>query len=144
MSLLQNMMMGVIGIVGPSVDALTSGNTTSTSDNPCISGVEYRSNGNERGSTGAGVYSTVRGAWLTSGTGAEVWLERTLNTGTLNNSDPGAGRLQMNSSRIYAVEDTSIPGGPVTCNVTFDFYDAVSGGNLLDTVTFTLSAERGA
>ena len=129
---------------GPVVDAATGGVTNGAAIATVIAGVAYNGDGTEDASTAAGLYTVSRGSWLTSGSPSEVWLERTINSGTLTNSDPGTGRHQLNLVRTLAVQDTTIPGGAVTCNVTVEFYDAATGGNLLDAVTYTLSAERQA
>lgn len=127
---------------GPGVDAV-GGNITRTRGITCYAGIRYDSDGDEYESpiTGAIGINVNRGTWLTSGLTSEVWMQRTINSGSLY-VDAGSGRLAMTTSRTFQVRDTSTTGGPVTCNLTIDFYDAASGGNLLDSVTYTLSAER--
>ena len=83
----------------------------------------------------------ARGTWLDSGDAGDVWVERTINSGTLDNDDPGAGRLNLGTGRIYGVSHSTPPRGSTTANVTFDFYDAASGGSLLQTNTIDLTAE---
>jgi len=109
----------------------------------CYAGVQYNSTGLEYESPpGGGTgFSISRGYWLDGGSNSEVWIERIINSGSLY-SDSGSGRLALTSSRAFQVRDTSTSGGPVTCNLTINAYDAASGGNLLDSVTFTLSANK--
>ena len=101
------------------------------------SGVEYR---NANGGSTSFTYS--RGNWLDVGSSSNVWVERTINSSTggggLNWQDAGSGRLQLSTTRQFGV--TRIAIGTYTANVTFDFYDAASGGNLLDSVTIDISA----
>lgn len=103
--------------------------------------VEFDSDGSENANSNAispTLTDGLRGTWLTTGTGAEVWIERTINSGSFNHTDSGPGRLQLNFSRKFGVSQTG--NGTTTCDVTFDFYDAASGGNLLDTVTILIRA----
>lgn len=134
-----------VGDQGPTVSASSSNVTRGPAAlNPVYAGVAYNATGFEfsNNASGSNSYDVSRGLWLDSGSASEVWLERTINSGSLNSSDPGAGRHQLNTARLLEVSDSTILGGAVTCNVTVDFYDASTGGNLLDSVTYTLSAER--
>ena len=129
--------------------SLSSSGVTNSADLPTVyAGVSYSGGVApvfEYSCNSSGSYATSRGLWLDAGDGADVWLERTINSGSLNSNDPGAGRHQMSSAwGPLEVSDSSYVGGPNTCNVTVKAYDAASGGNLLDSVTYTLSAERAA
>lgn len=124
-----------------SVSAQTN-DLTSISPANCVAGLRVSSTGIWYLSDNAGTYSTNIGTWLTSGLNSEVWVERTLVTGTLNNSDPGTGRLVCSSNRTYAVIDTTTGGGAVSCEFTLDFYDAASGGSLIGTCTVVLIASK--
>jgi hypothetical protein len=107
----------------------------------CFAGVRYNSVGTEYSCTNSGAFTTSRGNWLDAGDSSEVWIERTVNTGSLNWNDPGAGRHQMSTTRTFGVS-RSIPGKQ-SANITVDFYDAASGGNLLDSATYEMDAEQG-
>lgn len=86
-----------------------------------------------------GNYGAAEGAWLTSGTADQVWIEFTQITGTLDES-PGAGRHQCNTDRVFGEASNS---GADTSTVSFEFFDAASGGNSLGTTgTITISAEK--
>lgn len=101
---------------------------------------EYSNN-----ASGASSYTVSRGFWCDYAANQNIWVSRTITSGSLNSSDPGTERYQMSSPRLFEVVDTSIPDGAVTCTLTINFYDAASGGNLLDTTgSITLSAERTA
>lgn len=106
-------------------------------------GIELNTSGAEFGNAGPNsqVFSVSRGNWLNSGSSSSVWVERTVNSGSLNWQDPGAGRLQMNTSRQYGISRST--NGSSLANVTFDAYDASTGGNLLDSVTIDILIERG-
>lgn len=96
--------------------------------------IRLNTNGDEDANSSAtnpAFTSALRGVWLDAGASNEVWVERILNSGTLNNDDPGASRVALTTSPIYGVFRTT--QGSHTADVTFDFYDAASGGNLLQT-----------
>jgi len=137
------MNMGFFGVADLIVSANTANvSTGATFPDDAFAGVQYNTTGGEWSSTGGGTFSVGRGQWLDLGVSSAVWVERTINSGSLNWLDPGAGRKQLSTTRSFGVTDTSTGGGPVTANVTFDFYDAASGGNLLDSVTLDLTAEK--
>ncbi|MCB7129680.1 MAG: hypothetical protein J3T61_09100, partial [Candidatus Brocadiales bacterium] len=77
--------------------------------------------------------------WLDSGTNDQVWVERIIISGTLNN-DPGAGRKACTSDRFYSVLQQVV--GIHQCVIDIKFWDAASGGTLLDTQRVTLYAEE--
>lgn len=85
---------------------------------------------------GATSYET----WLQAGTNSEVWVIATIVSGTLSSGTTGS-RLQCNASRSWTKTKTS-GFGTDTCVIDLDFYDAASGGNLLDSTRITLNAER--
>ncbi len=128
---------------GPSliVSAHTGDADQSRTGAQCFSGVEFNTSGVETRCTNTGSYIIGRDNWLDAGDSSEVWIERVINSGSLNSVDPGAGRLQLSTSRRYEVTDNDV-GVPifVTCNLTFNFYDAAAGGNLLDSVTIQIQA----
>jgi hypothetical protein len=106
-------------------------------------GVQVNSDGDWYSSDNAGNYSAAGGTWLTAGANSDVWVERTINseTGTgLDVDDIGASRVAMTTTRELRVSRTST--GVSTANVTLTFYDAASGGNVLDTATIALEAEQ--
>lgn len=129
---------------GPTVSPSSADISRSAVANPTIAGVQFNSSGVEYATqhSGNGAYTVSRGNWLDTGLNSEVWIERTEDVGTLTYTDPGSGRKVLSTTRAYAVHDATIPGGSVDCTVTFDFYDAASGGSLLDSVTIDLSANR--
>ena len=100
----------------------------------CYSMLQFRNDGIEYKNASANVSTTTnssRGAWLDSGLASEVWVERILTVGhTLNQADPGAGRLNLAISRTYGVSHGG-PSGFKLCGLTFNFYDAASGGSLI-------------
>ena len=78
-----------------------------------------------------------RGAWLDAGSNDEVWVERILDVGTLS-TDPGSGRLSLALSKIFGTTRTTT--GSKSCTVTFNYYDAASGGNLIGSATVFFNA----
>ena len=114
----------------------------------CYAGIAFQSGApnREEACTFAGAYSVDRTAWLDSGSASDVWIQRVISSGTLNSNDPGSGRINLGSgSPFFEVVDTSLTGGAVTCTLTFNFYDAASGGSLIGSSgSLTLSANRSA
>ena len=109
--------------------------------NDCWAGLWIQTGGNEWSTTdGSNAYTTSRGAWLDIGFSEDVWIERIINSGSLNNQDPGAGRLQMNASREYKNKATEGGTNPANANVTFNVYNAASGGDLIDSITIDINA----
>ena len=132
--------------IGPSVTAPTANITRDTDATTVYAGIEFRNNGTlwENATSGSTSFSLVRTNWLSSGTASQVWIERVISSGSLNWLDAGAGRLVLSTSRFYGTSDSTTFGGAVTCSLTFNFYDAASGGNLLGTSgLITISANRG-
>jgi len=91
-------------------------------------------------SAATGLYGASSGTWLTAGTTSQVWVERTIVSGSLDLDTIGASRVATTTDREIGV--TRVAPGFATANVTLDFYDAASGGNLLDTADINLSAEN--
>lgn len=138
-----NELFAAIGTTDISVSPNTNGVTTDSSDNPVHAGIDYRTNGTEWSSTAAGSYTVPRGNWLDTGLSSEAWVQRVISVGSLD-IDPGAGRLQLNTARLFEVQDPSLAGGPVTCTLTFNFYDHATLGSLIGTTgSIVLSANRG-
>ena len=107
-------------------------------------GVQFNTSGFEFRNAGASsqAFTTSRGKWLDGGASSAVWIERTINgVGSLNWTDAGTGRLQLSTTREFGVLQTT--DGQNVVNVTFDFYDAASGGSLLGSVTYDITADRG-
>lgn len=107
-------------------------------------GIQFNTDGSEWANAGpnSASFTLSRGTWLNSGSSASVWVERSISGASLNWQDPGAGRQQLNTTREFGLSRTT--DGESNSVVTFDFYDASTAGNLLDSVTVTLSVVRGA
>lgn len=125
---------------GPVVTANTGSVSNNDMSGPTFANLQYNSSGEEfeNSSPTSNNVTLSRGNWLDEGLSSEVWIERTINSGSLNNGDAGSGRLQLSTSRLFG--NTRVADGQQTANITFDFYDAASGGSLLDTVTFSIQA----
>lgn len=107
----------------------------------CYAGLQINSNGSEYEYNNAGTAVSI-GTWLVNGTNSEVWVECVLGTGSWNSINAGTGtRLQCNTTRSWRVSTT---GAATTVSCNFKFWDAASGGNLLDetgTILFTAEVE---
>jgi hypothetical protein len=110
----------------------------------CFAGIRIGNDGVEYDHNNIGSpEAVVRGTWLLRGTTSDVWVERTINSGTLNVTDDlSSGRQATTTDRDLVMSDSTDDSNPVTTNITLRFYDASSGGNLLSTATFDLIAER--
>lgn len=96
--------------------------------------LRYSSTGEEFENSGrTDNFSTSRGNWLDSGNNSDVWLERTINSGSLD-TDPGSGRLIMSTTRDFKVVDSDSGGSDVVCNLDIEMWDAASGGSVIDSV----------
>ena len=142
---LQSTLFGVLAAMADESGILVTPNTgvSSNSDTPAnapvYAGVQYNSNGSEYGSDAGGTFNVGRGVWLDAGLNSEVWVQRVVNSGTLDGTDSGSGRLVLSTTRAFSIQRGSL--GTDTANVTFNFYDAASGGNLLTSVTLDFTAD---
>ena len=110
---------------------------------PCYAGVEINSNNTIYRGDNVGVYTTaINSGYVTNGSTSDVWMERTINSqsSALWQDGIGSGRLQCSNSATLEMRDTNSGVSAETANITVSWYDASSGGNLLDTATYDLSA----
>ena len=106
-------------------------------DTNCYAGVTVATDGGlDSGDSSNGTY-TFYEQWLDAGSNSDVWVERTIISGSLW-ADAGSGRLVCSTARNFAVRRTAL--GTEVCVIDLKFYDAASGGNLLDTQRVTLVA----
>lgn len=125
---------------GPTVSPSSANNDNQNFETQCWAGVRFESNGVETGLNKDNVWNESRGNWLDSGDASDVWVERTINSGALNDLDPGAGRHNLGTTRSFS--NTRVAAGVQPCNVTFDFFDAASGGNNIGSVTISIQSEH--
>lgn len=104
----------------------------------CQANWKADNNGNKYESNNVGS-NTLYQQWLISGSTSEVWLERTIVSGSLTLDTIGSGRVISTTDRKLGVTRTT--SGFKNCTCTVRFYDASSGGNLLATGSLVLSAE---
>ena len=122
------------------VSPATTGDYNSASSGTVYAGVSFNSDSVEYEYNAVGGQYSL-GNWLDSGLNSEVWVERVITSGSFNSIDAGAGRLQLSTTRSFRLSRSA--SGSKTCQVTFNFYDAASGGNLLFTTGSILyEAER--
>jgi len=128
-----------VELYGPRVSPSTTNVFNSANNTFCKAGVRYLETGVEFQSNNVGNFNLSRGNWLDSGTSDEVWIQRVINSGTLT-EDGGSGRLQLSTGRTFSV--TQIDVGAKVCDLTFNFYDAASGGILIGSANVILAAEH--
>lgn len=132
-------------VPAPTVSARADGRVNSFLDNTCYSGCAFYTSGleYEYNSNGSVTNSTT---WLDSGVSDDVWVMWTRTGGTLSDwNSLGSGshnvRLQVSSTRAYRIVRSS--NGTSTIIGYYRFYDAATGGTLLDTTSgATWSAEK--
>lgn len=125
---------------GPSVVMADQNHSTfRVSGSPAFASIRVDSDGKWYldSTNGQNTFGTATGTWLASGLNSEVWIERTVNSGSLSFDGIGTGRVAMTSDRLMSINTTSMK----TVNFTLRFYDAASGGNLLNTANVILSTE---
>jgi len=105
----------------------------------CVANVRVHSDGDLYASTNTGGYGASYETWLDAGLNSEVWVQRTIISGTLT-TDSGSSRLACTGIRTFGVTRTT--AGVKTCVIDLKWYDAPSGGSLLDTQRVTLTATR--
>lgn len=136
-----------VKVAGVWRDCLSSGPTINTAailsnnnDNSgtCEANVKIDSDTYYYRSTYSG--TMIQGSqWLTAGAVSQVWVQRTINSGSLTTDGIGAGRVACTADRTVGVFRGPITGTK-SCTLTFYFYDAASGGNLLASKQITVSA----
>jgi hypothetical protein len=108
----------------------------------CQANFKVDNDGDEYESDNVGGYGASSGTWLDSGLNSEVWVERTVNSGTLDTDTIGASRVSCTGDQIVGITRTTI--GTDNADVDIDYYDAASGGTLIGTQNILLQAERTA
>jgi hypothetical protein len=104
----------------------------------CWVGIQFNSDGEEyRHNATASWSGTSQGTWLDAGTKEQVWVVFNRTGGLQTNWDgfTSGTRYQMTSSMGFRLDDTD--DGPGTNSIigSWSFYDAASGGNLLDSTS---------
>ena len=123
--------------------AVTATNETQYNEAPipCYAGMKIDTDNTIYENNPAGSWIAHDTTYVTGGVPGDVYVERTINSGILDNVDDiGASRVQISTDRILQILDSSDGGGISAANVTVRFYDAATGGNLLDTVVYDLTA----
>ena len=128
----------LMGVSGPEV-SITGSNPTNSGSPTIICRLKIDADGSWYISDAAGAYGAATGVWLTEGVNSEVWVERTIDAGAFNDSDFGASRVVCSTDRVMGVSEADAIDSQ-TGTVTLNFYDAASGGNLLDSAQFVLTA----
>lgn len=121
------------------VSALANGDYNFLSSGTCYAGVKFDTDGEEYERNPNGTYGSTVGTWLDAGTSSQVWVEYFNNTGTFNGKTAGT-RYQINvDAEFYK---TRAIAGISSVQCQFRFWDAASGGNILQTTSLaTWTAE---
>lgn len=125
--------------------SLSATSVSHTDDiNTVYAGVDYKSDGVEysNASSGTSFCGNSRGAWLDTGSPSAVWGNVQINSGSLWTQELATytSRIVMTTDKLIMCRDTNAASGGQTANVTVRMYNASSGGSLLSSATFSLSA----
>jgi hypothetical protein len=123
----------------PTVSADGTGYTNSRGiGGDCWVGLEFNTDGEEyRILAGGATSGTSQGTWLDSGSASDVWVEFLYSSGSAGQWDgfSNSTRYQLNVTRTFRIDDTTINANVNAITGQFRFWDAASGGNILDTTT---------
>ena len=103
------------------------------------SGVRFGSDGVLYRFQPNGGVSSLPLQWLLSGTASNYYLQRTINSGTLD-TDAGTGWLQLNSNRDFNIQNTMI--GIEEAEIYFEISSDMSGTPVVGDGTITFRAEK--
>ena len=140
--MLQYLLMGVTGGLSAELSMPVS-SVSKTGIGVCFANLQISSDGDvyeNTSGTNDNYTSGTLGTWLDEGLAANVWVEYTSLSGTLNH-DPTSARHQLSTDYEIGNIDNTVDTPNVT-TFNLDFYDAASGGELLLSQAFTLSASR--
>lgn len=140
-----NTIFAALGTVssGPTINTavILSNNTANTGI--CYSRVKLDSNGSYYRSYFNNTYNpTPTGAWLSSGLNTQVWVSRTIQSGSLSVDDIGTGRVALTTIRDMGLVKPNL--GTNSCTFTFHFWDAATGGTNIASKQITVSATYNA
>lgn len=102
------------------------------------SGIKFDADGDVYRMTILGAWQRI-GTWLINGTNSDYYISRTIDSGSLD-TDAGAGPLQMNSDRAYAIVQTTV--GTSTAMISVTISNSTTGSPVLDGKSYTLKATR--
>lgn len=123
---------------GLQVSAVANGQETEGLDSIYSSiwaGAWFGSNGQEyEYNPYTGGISGYQGDWLDSGNASDVWVvfTRTAGDTAWDSAHVPGTRYNLSTSRGFYMQDVVAGGGAATITGYFQFYDAASGGNLLE------------
>ena len=125
---------------GPTVSALANGDSNSVTDfinSECSVGVKFDTDGEEYEYNPNGTFTSTVGTWLDSGSASDVWVSFTRTSGsrTVFIGKTDATRYQISTDQAFRIEDADNGAGGQNILGVFKFYDAATGGNLLQTTS---------
>ncbi len=121
--------------------SLDATDVVNTRVGPCEAGVQYNVSGVEYACTNVGVYNISRGNWLDAGSASEVWLICIDNGPGVLDVNELSSRTQMTATKYFDIYEPDYESTNWT-NVTVQAWDAASGGTMLSSATFDVSAEN--
>jgi hypothetical protein len=99
---------------------------------PVQCGARFSTTGDEFRCNDNGSYNDNRGAWLDTGVSSDVWVVFLRDSGSTNwdNGKVPGTRYNINVNQTFEMSRGTV--GSNSISGEFEFYDAASGGNLLD------------
>lgn len=136
------MLMAGMSELSTSLRGTASQHTQSSSNDPTHAGIHLSNTGIEYAFSSAGsATGSDLGPWLESGTVGDFWVRATVNSGALAGGTAGVWQ-SLSLSRSWWIEDASLVGGAVTASVTVEISTDSAGGTIIDSATYSLSANR--
>lgn len=134
-----------VGAVAPTCSLSATNVSFSDDISTVYAGVDYKSDGVEYSNNSANnsTCSNSRGNWLDTGSPSAVWGNVQINSGVLwtNELAVYTSRINMATDKMVMVRDTNSGGTQATANLTVRMYNASSGGSLLGSATYSLTAQ---
>lgn len=106
----------------------------------CHAGIRFGSDGVLYKIQSNGGFSAIIGQWLLSGSSSSFWVERTIQSGTIE-VDAGAGFLIMSSNRDY--DSQLAVAGVKEATVSFKISSDSGGVTIVAEATMNFSNEQG-
>lgn len=135
------------GAVAATVNVTDRSISSQCANGNCRAGIRIDDDGKLFRFNDATSITEITGEWMIGGSSpaadaALFWVERTINSGSLDTDDISTSRIQCNTGDID-LKILQAAMGIASCNVSVDWFDVASGGSAVATATYTLTAEQG-
>lgn len=136
-------MMAAGGVIPtPSVSVIVDATDSTSANNfgaKCWNRIRVGADGDLYFDNQSGAFGSSHATWLQAGLNSQVWVEATNVSGDGANEGTIGGRLACTANRDFGYSQSS--SGLRSGVMRLSFYDAASGGSLLDSQDVTMSAQ---